>query len=629
MGNRIERPAGAPPPREITLAMDTPSSGELLMRKLEEKGITFSNGETTRETVVGWLNNPYSGYIPLAKTLIKLLSDKTVRTPGTGPISLTDIKGTFDQIISQNPSRSAKEAVKEAFVYRWNEKNGGARDLLFDYIAATGSISLPRYEQLSGESLMAALESKNITFSDGDIPRETIVKWLNDPFSGYQAVARDLLAFLENRGGIKTPSGGRVSITTIKASIDAGNTIEEALLARWNEKNGGARALRIEEILTREPASSRPQIEQVRVPQEIQRGSLPPNYLSLAFSHWKSLFLGSINGDTIVVDPSKPDNTPDKRPSEGIGYGMIFSAWFNDSKTFDSLASSLYKYYISSQGPNKGLPAWGISRTGDFMDSNSATDADFDIAISLIKRYRTTGNIEYKTKALLLLQKIREKDVTKKGNLLIIKPSSGFGENSSDGSVTINPSYFAVGYFDVFAEIDRENAGFWRQLKTDSYKILEAVHNKYGKFPDWARIKVLGGETIEVNRDFVHGERGEEELYDGIRTYWRIAVDFTWNRDERAVKLLSTALRGRGLEGISFDGIRDHSIGIFMLATASMASGNQALQKALLQKTNDSIRCSEEKCFFQLGDSDAEERYYNQSLCLLAKMLIESQFTRP
>ncbi len=609
--------------------------GEALLSALEEKGITFSAGEIPKKTVIEWLNNPYSGYIEIARALLTVLSGREARSTTKGSISLTNIKGSIDELKGQHPNTTLIELVKEAYVYRWNESNGGTRDKDLEYIAPKGKLVLSKYEKLNGEGLMRTLESKNITFSDGDIPRATVVKWLDDQFSGYIPVAKAILEYLDSRLPLNKAAYGNVPLAAIKASIDSGMNIEDAITLRWNEKNGGDKNVPIDLIAPSlkdgKNISSQLGIKTL-TPTNIsgtENKTRPNNYLHLTFDHWKSTFLETIRGNQVARDPLKGEDMPEKRPSEGMGYGMIFSAWLSDPKTFDALSASLYSLYINKSGNSEGLPAWRIDKMGHFKDGNSASDADLDIAISLIKRFKDTGNQEYKIKALGLLHAIKNKEVIAKGSIKILTPRSGLGINNLDGSITINPSYFAVGYFDVFAEIDIENAVFWKQLKSDSYKILNAVFEKYKKFPDWARLKVSDSGRIAVENDPEHGTKGTEELYDGIRTYWRIATDAVWNNDKEAQRLLSKAITEKASRSTTFDGMPDHAIGVFMFTAGLIGAGNKEQADTFTAKTNDGIRSKNNQYYFQLKDNDSENRYYNQSLCLLAKLLIDGKFTRP
>ncbi len=79
----------------------------------------------------------------------------------------------------------------------------------------------------------------------------------------------------------------------------------------------------------------------------------------------------------------------------------------------------------------------------------------------------------------------------------------------------VNPSYFAPGYYRVFAAVDTANAAFWTKLAADSYTLLAQYQATMGGLvPEWG---------------FVNGTTdGRPYGYNACRTPWRIAVDFFW-----------------------------------------------------------------------------------------------------
>ena len=93
-----------------------------------------------------------------------------------------------------------------------------------------------------------------------------------------------------------------------------------------------------------------------------------------------------------VTRPSDGNDTV----SEGISYGMLFAVYMNDKATFDAI----WKYEQKHLNAH-GLMHWRISSSGTTTGSNSATDADEDMAFALVMADKQWGG--YTTTATTML----------------------------------------------------------------------------------------------------------------------------------------------------------------------------------------------------------------------------------
>lgn len=214
-----------------------------------------------------------------------------------------------------------------------------------------------------------------------------------------------------------------------------------------------------------------------------------------------------------------PENgweNPDLSVSEGIAYGMLYAAYFNDQAKFDKL----WAFYNAFPDAN-GLMHWQTSGCNSVVQQNAATDAEVDAAMALIVADSKWGN--YRSDAEWLIAKIKTHEVESGTNVL--KPGDVFG-----GSQITNISYFAPGYFKTFGQYTNDVA-FWNGVVDKCYQIIDnnlSANNAVGGIvSDWCTAN--GTQAAGKSLDY---------SYDACRTPWRIAVDYLWYGDSRAKEYL-------------------------------------------------------------------------------------------
>jgi endo-1,4-beta-D-glucanase Y len=204
--------------------------------------------------------------------------------------------------------------------------------------------------------------------------------------------------------------------------------------------------------------------------------------------------------------------------SEGIAYGMLAAAGNDDQASFDGL----WSYYQNHENGN-GLMDWKINGcTSEVWEAGAAADADIDAAMALVQADCKWGG--YLSDATTLMAAIKNHEVTTAGSELVLKPGDTWG-----GENCTNPSYFAPGYYRVFAQKHAAEATAWNKLADDSYVILSRADNDTtGLVPDWSDAwgKAGGGDGCRSG--------GVNYTYDAARTPWRIATDYVWFQNASA-----------------------------------------------------------------------------------------------
>lgn len=225
--------------------------------------------------------------------------------------------------------------------------------------------------------------------------------------------------------------------------------------------------------------------------------------------------------------------------SEGIGYGMLLTYFNND----DDAYVRLWNYSRGFRAYNNlSLTPWiTMSFMYNQIDNSSATDADLDIATSLILQYYknlavnpTVANA-YLADALVIAGGIWNKEVEPTKLLLM----SGDTETWHTADPTYNLSYFSPVALRLFAQVDPSHN--WMGVLDAMYEYMAKVQaGGTGVFPDWSN-------TAGVAVNPPNGAAGNEKTgytyhtfnKESVRIPWRIAWDYYWFQEPRALAVLS------------------------------------------------------------------------------------------
>jgi len=207
--------------------------------------------------------------------------------------------------------------------------------------------------------------------------------------------------------------------------------------------------------------------------------------------------------------------------SEGIGYGMLLSAAFDDQAAFDAL----WQYFQDHQRPS-GMMNWRTDICGGSLSDGAATDGDLDVAMALIQAGCAWGGT-YAAEALTLIQAMENTAIASCTGGSVIKPGDNFG-----GCSETNPSYVTPAYFRVFQSVSGN--AVWGGLVDSGYTLLAANQSrKGGVFSDWS--DDAGGVATA-------GSHSDDFGPDASRVPWRVATDYAWNGEPRAAAILDAFL---------------------------------------------------------------------------------------
>lgn len=209
--------------------------------------------------------------------------------------------------------------------------------------------------------------------------------------------------------------------------------------------------------------------------------------------------------------------------SEGIGYGMLLAVAFDDQPAFDSLWQ-----YFENHRRASGLMNWKTDVCGDSTSDGAATDGDLDAAMALVQAGCAWGGT-YAADAQALIEALENTAIATCGDASVVKPGDNFG-----GCTETNPSYVAPAYYRVFEGITGNAA--WSNLLDSGYGLLAANQTrKGGVFSDWSN---------DAGAAATSGSHSDDFGPDASRVAWRVATDYVWNGEPRAIPILD-AFRAR------------------------------------------------------------------------------------
>jgi endoglucanase len=212
---------------------------------------------------------------------------------------------------------------------------------------------------------------------------------------------------------------------------------------------------------------------------------------------------------------------------------MLRAVWMDDKQTFDSVFDWTQNNLQKRPGDNLFSWKWGQHSDGTWGvliesgGSNSATDADLDTAFALILANKRWNQQHYIDEAKRILNDVWSKEVITIND----KPYLVAGDwAANEDSPTINPSYFNFAGYSIFAEVDPTHD--WNAVKDTSYEVLNASTSKLP--PDWVSINRTTGKVETIVLDGKTSNFSD----DAVRIPWRVALDWKWNRDQRALAYL-------------------------------------------------------------------------------------------
>ena len=238
--------------------------------------------------------------------------------------------------------------------------------------------------------------------------------------------------------------------------------------------------------------------------------------LTVEYGTWKLAHVEACaNGSSVVVKDGAV-------LSQGIGYGMLLAAAMGDQALFDGL----WTYHQQHLDKN-GLMNWTTGKCdppGNDVQ-NAATDADLDTAMALVQAAARWPNGGYLQQARTLTGKIVQFESDMCSGRRVLKSGDAFGGCNDASDNRLNPSYFAPGYYKVFAHYFTDQAATWTALADGSYQLYALYQARMGGLvPDWS-----GPDGSDTYAGYSN---------EACRTPFRVAVDYAWTGDTRAKTFL-------------------------------------------------------------------------------------------
>lgn len=257
-----------------------------------------------------------------------------------------------------------------------------------------------------------------------------------------------------------------------------------------------------------------------------------PGDIQAAYAAWKAdlVTTNGARGYRRVLRPNSSGAVVNSTVSEGIAYGMLAAVYMNDQELFDDL-------WLYSQEflDGNGLMHWYIGPDEKVLGQGAASDSDEDIAFALLmadKRWGGGGKLKesYLAAAKRQIDLIWRFEVDHtRGDVLT--PGDQFG-----GGAIINISYFAPAFYRAFGRATGQVAN-WERVAKASYDVIEktlTAQNKNaanGLVPAWS---TPDGTPMAPPGS---GHPIHHQL-DSCRTPYRIAQDYCWNNEPRALAYL-------------------------------------------------------------------------------------------
>jgi len=200
--------------------------------------------------------------------------------------------------------------------------------------------------------------------------------------------------------------------------------------------------------------------------------------------------------------------------SEGIGYGMIMMVYFSDNtKSYKDEFDRLWAYYKKFVNTN-GLMNWKINGFSNVVGQNAASDAEFDVALALAMAHYQFGDQKYLDDAKSLIGKIRQFEFDPNN---LHRPGDNWNSKR-------NPSYVSPAAFEIFKEVETNQASKWSEIITANYTLLKNNQNQSTGLPsDWCND---------------NGNPMDNFSYDASRAPWRWAWANAWYGHADAKTLL-------------------------------------------------------------------------------------------
>jgi endo-1,4-beta-D-glucanase Y/4-amino-4-deoxy-L-arabinose transferase-like glycosyltransferase len=275
--------------------------------------------------------------------------------------------------------------------------------------------------------------------------------------------------------------------------------------------------------------------------------TLPDSKYYTVNGNWSSVFrtnndpnllkrLNKKYNDTFVTTNGRVvDDQSNLTTSEGQSYSLLRSIITQDRDQFDKVWE--WTKINLQVHPTDSLFAWKYGLKNSqlaVLDKESATDADLDIAYSLLLANKTFKDDKYLDEAKKIISDIWKQRVREYNGRSYLLP---FSSTADRGFEILNPSYFSPSHYRMFATVDGNN---WSKLVDDTYLTLNDLSSFHSMYPDWIKYNFKSN-RYEPATEFLQNQFANNFSYDGMRVLLRTGMDYQASNDPRAYKLLEKA----------------------------------------------------------------------------------------
>ena len=259
--------------------------------------------------------------------------------------------------------------------------------------------------------------------------------------------------------------------------------------------------------------------------------------VELFYEKWKKAYVRNNCADTqqYYVFDDEEKESGDKFQSicvsEGQGYGMLIMAMMagydSQAKTIFDGMYRFYKAHPSGKSPY--LMSWSILSNCETNtkkgNQSSASDGDFDIALSLLmasEQWGNTGEIDYRSEALKMIKAILTYEINPQKHSILL------GDDNKPNDYDYNDlrsSDFMPVQLRMFNKYVPEKE--WLLVLENTYKIFIQIRDEYspkaGLIPDF--IVFRKGKYLPASNNYLESKNDDSYYYNACRIPMRIGLD--------------------------------------------------------------------------------------------------------
>jgi endoglucanase len=263
-------------------------------------------------------------------------------------------------------------------------------------------------------------------------------------------------------------------------------------------------------------APARPFPQNLAYPYGVKPATIPDTLMKSEYERWKSVVLVECGSGLYRINCTNEYDGETR--VEGIGFGMLITAYYGEKDKFDGLYA-FYKKFCNSTA--KGMMAWQTT-CSSAKDQGSATDGDIDVAFALLVAGWQWGGT-YESEAKKVIEVLKTSVIKSCSNDVLALAGGVSGGSAWGGCDCTDLSYYNPAFFRVFAKVTGDST--WNKLAESTYAILNnGMNASTGLVPDWQTVSGTAGCSGRTNYF----------RYDACRAPYRIALDYLWNGNEKA-----------------------------------------------------------------------------------------------